>query len=81
VSFPTISDTDYEFIVDLPESPSGGPAEYSIGHTPEFPLNTLVWANELRAVEVYTNPLKVPEEFKSGSMCGAIVVWTDVTRR
>ncbi len=48
---------------------------------PTFPLNTLVWANELRAVEVYTNPLKVPEEFKSGSMCGAIVVWTEITRR
>ena len=46
-----------------------------------FPLNTLVWANELRAVEVYTNPLKVPAEFQSVSGCGAIVVWTEITRR
>jgi len=48
---------------------------------PTFPLNTLVWANELRAVEVYTNPLKVPAEFQSVSGCGAIVVWTEITRR
>ncbi|HEX5072486.1 MAG TPA: DUF2012 domain-containing protein [Gemmatimonadaceae bacterium] len=48
---------------------------------PTFPFNTLVWANELRAVEVYTNPLKVPAEFHSGSGCGAIVVWTEITRR
>jgi len=48
---------------------------------PTFPVNTLVWANELRAVEVYTNPMKVPEEFKNGSVCGAIVVWTEITRR
>lgn len=46
-----------------------------------FPINTLVWANELRAVEVYTNPLRIPAEFKSGSGCGAIVVWTEITRR
>jgi len=48
---------------------------------PTFPLNTLVWANELRAVEVYTNPLRVPAEFQSVSECGAIVVWTGITRR
>ena len=48
---------------------------------PTFPVNTLVWANELRAVEVYTNPLKIPEEFQSGTACGAIVVWTEITRR
>ena len=48
---------------------------------PTFPLNTLVWANELRAVEVYTNPMKVPAEFQTVSGCGAIVVWTDITRR
>jgi carboxypeptidase family protein len=46
-----------------------------------FPLNTLVWANELRAVEVYTNPLTVPTEFQTVRGCGAIVVWTDITRR
>ena len=48
---------------------------------PTFPLNTLVWANELRAVEVYTNPLKVPAEFQTARGCGAIVVWTEITRR
>ena len=48
---------------------------------PTFPLNTLVWANELRAVEVYSNPLKVPAEIQSVSGCGAIVVWTEITRR
>jgi hypothetical protein len=48
---------------------------------PTFPLNTLVWANELRAVEVYTNRLKVPAEFQTVRDCGAIVVWTEITRR
>jgi Carboxypeptidase regulatory-like domain len=48
---------------------------------PTFPLNTLVWANELRAVEVYTNPLKVPAELQTARGCGAIVVWTEITRR
>ena len=46
-----------------------------------FPINTLVWANELRAVEVYTEPLRVPAEFQAVKECGAIVVWTDITRR
>jgi len=46
-----------------------------------FPINTLVWANELRAVEVYTQPSSVPAEFQSGSGCGAIVIWTGITRR
>jgi hypothetical protein len=48
---------------------------------PTFPANTLVWANELRAVEVYTDPIKVPTEFQNAGGCGAIVVWTDITRR
>jgi hypothetical protein len=39
--FPSISDKDYEFIVDLPEAPAP-PPEYPIGHTPEFPMNTIV---------------------------------------
>ena len=46
-----------------------------------FPINTLVWANELRAVEVYTEPLRVPAEFQTVKECGAIVVWTEITRR
>ncbi len=39
--FPSISDADYEFIVDLPEAPAP-PDAYPIGHTPEFPFNTIV---------------------------------------
>jgi hypothetical protein len=39
--FPSISGSDYEFIVDLPEAPAPPPA-YPIGHTPEFPMNTIV---------------------------------------
>jgi hypothetical protein len=46
-----------------------------------FPLNTLVWANELRAVEVYTQSSRVPAEFQTMTGCGAIVVWTGITRR
>jgi hypothetical protein len=46
-----------------------------------FPINTLVWANELRAVEVYTRSSSVPAQFQTVSGCGAIVVWTEMTRR
>ena len=46
-----------------------------------FPINTLVWANEVRAVEVYTQPSSVPAEFQTVKECGAIVVWTEITRR
>jgi hypothetical protein len=45
-----------------------------------FPFNTLVWANELRAVEVYTRPSEVPAEFQTMTGCGAIVVWTGIRR-
>src|SRR5436853_4977587 len=38
--FPTIHDQDYEFIVDLPIPAVPAPVEYTIGHTPDFPLNT-----------------------------------------
>ena len=44
-----------------------------------FPVNTLVWANELRAVEVY-EPSVVPPEFQTMTGCGAIVVWTGIRR-
>jgi hypothetical protein len=41
--FPTLSDQDYQFIVDLPPFDFAQPKpEYPIGHTPEFALNTLV---------------------------------------
>jgi hypothetical protein len=39
--FPSISGSDYEFIVDLPDGPAP-PVEYPIGHTPEFAMNTIV---------------------------------------
>ncbi len=37
-----IDDTDYEFIVDLPELSNLHTEPYPIGHTPDFPHNTLV---------------------------------------
>ena len=46
---------------------------------PAFPVNTLVWANELRAVEVYRSAF-VPAEFQTMTDCGAIVVWTGIRR-
>jgi len=45
-----------------------------------FPVNTLVWANELRAVEVYSRPMSVPVQYQTMNNCGAIVVWTGITR-
>jgi hypothetical protein len=40
--FPPLGDQDYEFIVDLPTAVITHKDEYPIGHTPEFPVNTLV---------------------------------------
>ena len=40
--FPPLNDQDYEFVIDLPVPPDVEKPEYSIGHTPEFALNTLV---------------------------------------
>ena len=45
-----------------------------------FPVNTLVWANELRAVEVYSRSIFVPVQYQTMNDCGAIVVWTGITR-
>ncbi|HEX5072485.1 MAG TPA: carboxypeptidase-like regulatory domain-containing protein [Gemmatimonadaceae bacterium] len=45
-----------------------------------FPVNTLVWASQLRAVEVYSRSTSVPMEFQSMTGCGAIVVWTGARR-
>jgi len=45
-----------------------------------FPVNTLVWGNELRAVEVYSRPTFVPVQYQTMNGCGAIVVWTGITR-
>lgn len=40
-NFPAIDDVDYEFVVDLPKA-EAAPAAWPIGHTPDFPLNTVV---------------------------------------
>jgi hypothetical protein len=40
-TFPSLAAADYEFIVDLPTY-QAEPVEYPLGHTPDFPLNTLV---------------------------------------
>lgn len=47
---------------------------------PAFPINSLVWANEVRAVEVYNRPNLVPVQYQSMNACGAIVVWTGIRR-
>jgi len=43
---PTITDRDYEFIVDLPKIEAAARA-WDIGHTPDFPLNTVVLSPRL----------------------------------
>ena len=45
-----------------------------------FPINSLVWANELRAIEVYNHSYLVPAQYQSMNQCGAIVVWTGIRR-
>lgn len=42
IDFPSITDTDYEFIVDLPQNDLKPLVPFAIGHTPEFPHNTIV---------------------------------------
>ena len=42
IDFPSITDTDYEFIVDLPQNDLKPLVPFPIGHTPEFPHNTIV---------------------------------------
>ena len=46
-----------------------------------YSVNSLVWANEVRAVEVYSQSLSVPAEFQSVSGCGALVIWTGSRRK
>lgn len=48
-----LNDRDYEFIVDLPESVEDK-EPYPIGHTPDFPLNTLVLRPRLLVKFDYT---------------------------
>jgi hypothetical protein len=42
IEHPTITDQDYEFIVDLPHIDLKPPVPFPIGHTPDFPHNTIV---------------------------------------
>ena len=48
---------------------------------PMFPINQLVMASDLRAVEVYVRQGTIPAEFQSLSGCGVIVVWTGGRRK
>ena len=45
-TFPSITDRDYEFVVDLPRI-EAAPRAWDIGHTPDFPLNTVVLSPRL----------------------------------
>jgi hypothetical protein len=42
IDYPTITDQDYEFIVDLPRNDLKPTVPFPIGHTPDFPHNTIV---------------------------------------
>jgi hypothetical protein len=46
-----------------------------------FPINQLVMASDLRAVEVYARQGTVPAELQSLSGCGVIALWTGRTRK
>jgi hypothetical protein len=52
-----------------------------VANDPTFPINQLVMASDLRAVEVYARQGTIPSEFRSLSGCGVIVIWTGGTRR
>jgi len=52
-----------------------------VANDPMFPLNQLVMASDLRAVEVYARQGSIPAEFQSLSGCGVVVLWTGRTRR
>jgi hypothetical protein len=47
---------------------------------PLFPIDYLVPAQDLRAVEVYARSLTVPAEFSSMSGCGVVAIWTGPRR-
>ena len=47
-----------------------------ISNDPAFPINSLVLANDLRALEVYARPATVPTELRTLSGCGVIAIWT-----
>jgi hypothetical protein len=53
------NDTDYEFIVDLPDPPASGATVWPIGHTPDFPANTLVLRPSL-LMKLEFAPFEVP---------------------
>jgi len=51
-NYNTLGGRDYEFIIDLPPVDGLGPPAAAVGHTPEFPFNTLV----LRKPELLSKP-------------------------
>lgn len=46
----------------------------------DFTLELYVNAAELRGVEIYTNGVLVPTEYRAQTLCGSVVLWTGVTR-
>jgi len=53
--YDVINDIDYEFIVDLPEYSKSSSIDYTIGHSPEYPVNTLVIRPRLLVKLDYTS--------------------------
>lgn len=47
---------------------------------PAFPVDNLVPAIDLRAVEVYPRSIGVPAEFSSMNQCGVVAIWTGPRR-
>jgi Carboxypeptidase regulatory-like domain len=46
----------------------------------DFTLDMYVNAADLRGVEIYTNGVVVPSEYRAQTLCGSVVLWTGVTR-
>lgn len=45
----------------------------------DFNLEMFVNVANLRGVEIYTNPVLVPTEYRAQTFCGSVVFWTGVT--
>jgi protocatechuate 3,4-dioxygenase beta subunit len=45
-----------------------------------FNLEMYVNAADLRGVEIYTNGILVPSEYRALTLCGSVVIWTGLTR-
>lgn len=52
-----------------------------IANDENFPINSMIGVDEIRAVEVYAHATLVPVEYQSLSGCGVIAVWTGARRR